>query len=124
MVGSGPELLVYGSAIKDVASHGDEKVTKLKYFEIYTKRHCHFECSVEYIARQGSPDHLCPSLGRTQALYRKCGCRAAFFPRKMEENYKVCDFYQHAFCIAEEIINFDYDICTGKGFSGLFSSRF
>ena len=43
--------------MKDVASHGDEKVTKLKYFEIYTKRHCHFECSVEYIARQGSPDH-------------------------------------------------------------------
>ena len=61
---------------------------------------------------------------RTKALYRKCGCRAAFFPRKMEENYKVCDFYQHAFCIAEEIINFDYDICTGKEFSGLFPSRF
>jgi len=61
--------------------------------------------------------------GRTQALHRKCGCRAAFFPRKMEENYKVCDFYQHAFCIAEEIINFDYDICTGKEFSGLFPSR-
>ena len=61
---------------------------------------------------------------RTQALYRKCGCRAAFFPRKMEENYKVCDFYQHAFCIAEEIINFDYDICTGKVFSGLFPLRF
>lgn len=36
----------------------------------------------------------------------------------MEENYKVCDFYQHAFCIAEEIINFDYDICTGKELSG------
>ena len=53
------------------------------------------------------------SQGRTEALSRKCGCRAAFFPRKMEENYKVCDFYQHAFCIAEEIINFDYDICTG-----------
>ena len=34
----------------------------------------------------------------------------------MEENYKVCDFYQHAFCIAEEIINFDYDICTGQGY--------
>ena len=53
-----------------------------------------------------------------ETLCRKCGCRAAFFPRKMEENYKVCDFYQHAFCIAEEIINFDYDICTGKELSG------
>ena len=59
LIGSGPDFLVQESLIKDVASHGDEKVTKLKYFEIYTKRHCHFECSVEYIARQGSPDH-CP----------------------------------------------------------------
>ena len=27
-------------------------------------------------------------------------------------NYTICDFYQHAYCIAPAIIAFDYDICT------------
>ena len=56
----------YNSNCIDAEKHK----TRLKYFDKYTKRHCHAECSYEIIAK-------------------KCGCRAAFFPRKMDERYEV-----------------------------------
>ena len=87
---------------------------KLKYFDMYTEKHCYHECSVESIAQECQCRFVrrtrparCPRIVST--FKNLIILRAPFFPKKM--TYRICSFYEQAECIAPKVIGFDYDRC-------------
>ena len=72
------------------------KSQNLKYFPIYTKKHCIYECLIDIV-------------------YASCECMAPYFPRTVmlyaKEN---CTFSQHSFCVANHITAFNHELCHCK----------